>query len=156
MERAVSLPAAANDWEGSSPVAFRASSRALQSLSGTSREPISRTLDNIVPSNHCCKLFHLARSCAASHTGFDCPSLKLPRENRVSATPGVSTLAQTNGPWSASVKVSRRRAPVESPSSPACRFAEPSYGEANCTNPSHILSSSGCFHGIMPERTSFS
>src|SRR6266853_1467480 len=33
MERALSLPAAANDWEGSSPVACRASSRALQSLS---------------------------------------------------------------------------------------------------------------------------
>ena len=125
VERAVSLPAAANDWEGSSPVAFRASSRALQSLSGTSREPISRTLDNIVPSNHCCKLFHLARSCAASHTGFDSPSLKLPRENRVSAPPGVSTLAQTNGPWSASVKVYFQKACssriAEQPRLPLCR-----------------------------------
>jgi len=46
MERTLSLSAAANDWKGSSPVARRASCRLLQSLPGTSREPISRTLDN--------------------------------------------------------------------------------------------------------------
>ena len=32
MERALSLPAATHDWEGSSPVACRASSRALPLL----------------------------------------------------------------------------------------------------------------------------
>ena len=35
MERALSLPAADNEWEGSSPVACGVSSRALRSLPGT-------------------------------------------------------------------------------------------------------------------------
>ena len=89
MERAVSLPAAAHDCEGSSPVARRVSSRALRSLPETSREPISRTLDNlwlllIVAANS----FILTEAARQAITGFDCPSLKLPPENRVSAPTG--------------------------------------------------------------------
>jgi len=47
--------------------------------------------------------------------------------------PGMSTLAQTNGPWSANVEMCfqpNRRGAQEV----VCHFAGPSYGEANCTN----------------------
>src|ERR1700692_2936343 len=89
MERALSLPAAANDREGSSPVACRASCRALQSLPGTSQEPISRTLDNsqllpIVAANS----FTLTGAARQAPLRLRCPSLQFRQKNRAIASLG--------------------------------------------------------------------
>src|ERR1700730_4111009 len=89
MERTLSLPAAANDREGSSPVACRASCRALPSLPGTSQEPISRTLGNssflpIVAANS----FTLTGAARQATLSLRCPSLQFLQKNRAIASLG--------------------------------------------------------------------
>src|SRR5208282_2158309 len=64
--------------------------------------------------------------------------------------PKMSTLAQTNGPWSANVdmcfQLNRREAQYKS----FAPLTGPSYSEAHCTNSGRYFSSLGCLRGLVP------
>ena len=64
----------------------------------------------------------------------------------------MCTLAQTKAAWSASF---RGVLPAKSPrdSNVVCPFAGLSYGEANCTNPSHLFFSIVGLRGAVPGRS---